>query len=114
MIQRCQQPRFPLESSHTLRVAGKRIRQHFQRDFALQLGIFGAIHLAHAARANRLNDLIGSQASSGSHGHAMLADSTSWGSRVQLSWMPFVKCGAPYSKSLISSKLATTASRKAS
>ena len=43
-------------------VAGEGIWQHLQGDVAFQLGVFGTIHLAHAARADGRKDLVGTQA----------------------------------------------------
>ena len=58
MVQRSQNLRFTFEASHALSVIGEKLRQNFQCDFALQLGIAGAVNLAHAARTQQVKDLI--------------------------------------------------------
>jgi hypothetical protein len=52
MIERGQNPRFALESGTALGILRNRRRQHFDRNFALELRVLGSIHLAHAARAD--------------------------------------------------------------
>ncbi len=49
-------PRFTLEARAAFGVSGGIVRQDFQRDVALQLGIAGAIDLAHAASAEPRTD----------------------------------------------------------
>jgi hypothetical protein len=43
---------------HTLLVAGKGFRENFQGNVAFEAGVFGAIHLPHAARAEGREDLV--------------------------------------------------------
>ena len=45
-------------SGKPFRITRERVRQDFDRDVALQPRIARAIHLAHAARAERRNDLV--------------------------------------------------------
>ena len=52
MVERSQDLGLALEAGHALAVAGKGFGQHLERNVALQPGIFGAIDLAHAARAD--------------------------------------------------------------
>ena len=53
VIQRGQRLRFALETSHALRVTcASASGRTLMRDLAIQLGVAGAIHLAHAARAD--------------------------------------------------------------
>ena len=75
-----------LEAGHAFRVTGERIRQHLQRDFTLQLGVFGAINLAHAPRADRREDLVGAKTSPTGYRHCVSNDSN----------LP-VKCSLPAS-----------------
>src|ERR1022692_4955600 len=44
-------------------------RQHLKCHVAAEFRVGGAIHLAHAARAERRKNLVGSQAGSGGQGH---------------------------------------------
>src|SRR5690348_17540078 len=66
MVERSQHLGFALEPRHAPGVSSERFRQYFQRDVALQPGIAGAIHFAHAARADRREDLVGSESVPGS------------------------------------------------
>src|SRR5215510_13703594 len=67
MIQRGEDLRFALEAGEALDVRGEGIRQHLQRDIAIQLGIVRPIHLAHAAFAEFGEDLIRSKALADHH-----------------------------------------------
>ena len=51
MVQRREDFRFALEAREALGSARQRLGQHLDRDLALQLGVGGAIDLAHAAGA---------------------------------------------------------------
>jgi hypothetical protein len=51
MIQRSQDLSFALEARHAVGIRGERRRQNLDRDIAIELGITGAINLAHAALA---------------------------------------------------------------
>ena len=42
-------------------IDGKRLRQHLDGYVALQVGVVGAVHLPHAAGAQRLDDLVFAQ-----------------------------------------------------
>jgi hypothetical protein len=57
MIQRRQQFRLALKAGDAIGIAAHRLGQDFDRDVALQLRIARAIHLAHAAGADRVEDL---------------------------------------------------------
>ncbi len=50
--------RFLLEASARLYIAGGGEREHFERDGAIEPNIARTIHLAHAAGAERLEDLV--------------------------------------------------------
>ena len=69
MIQRRQHLRFALEARHVLRVAGQGGGQHLDGDVAFELGVAGAIDLAHAARAEGREDLIGAEFGAGGESH---------------------------------------------
>ena len=43
--------RFPRKARHAVRILRQRLRDDFEGDFAPQLGIRGAVHLAHSALA---------------------------------------------------------------
>jgi hypothetical protein len=61
MVQRGHNLRFAMEARDPLRVVGKEVGQHLDRDFAPQFSIARAIHLAHAACTNQGLDLVGTQ-----------------------------------------------------
>jgi hypothetical protein len=58
MIERREQPGLTAEAGAALRVGNEMRRQEFERDLATQLGVARAIHLAHAAFAERGEDSI--------------------------------------------------------
>src|SRR5262245_60685682 len=64
MIERSQHLRFPLEARQPRGVTGESGGQHLNRHVAVQLGISGPIHLAHAAGADRRHNLIRSKSCS--------------------------------------------------
>ena len=57
MIQRREHLRFALEPREPIRIGRERLRQDLERDVAIQPRVAGAIHLAHAARADELRRL---------------------------------------------------------
>ena len=61
MIERGEVLRLSLESSQTFGVVGEGVGQDLQRDVAMQLGVAGAIDLAHAAGTDGGLDLIRSE-----------------------------------------------------
>ena len=63
MIQRRGRPRFLLEPLQPLRIRRQRLRQHLDRHLARQTRVPRPVHLPHPARAERREDLVGSQAS---------------------------------------------------
>jgi flagellar biosynthesis regulator FlbT len=69
LIQRREDLRFPLEPGETIVIAGKKIRQDFDRDVALELGVAGAIDLAHATRAQGAQDFVRSESSASGERH---------------------------------------------
>ena len=59
LIERGDRLGLALEALAAIGIAGGIRRQHFDRDSAIQPRVFGAIHLAHSACAQRRDDLIG-------------------------------------------------------
>ena len=57
MIERGEQARFALEARAPVRIVGEQGRQQLDGDVASEAGIAGAVHLAHAAGAERPGDL---------------------------------------------------------
>ena len=57
--------RFVAEVSDRLGVAVHPARQHLERDAAIEARVAGEIDLAHAARAERAEDLVGAHAGAG-------------------------------------------------
>jgi hypothetical protein len=58
MIERSDCPRFTLKAREPFRIASHVGRQHLEGDIASELGIDSAKHLAHAAGADRLCNLV--------------------------------------------------------
>jgi hypothetical protein len=69
VIERRQHLRFTVEPRQSLRIAGEHVGQNFYRDFTLQLDVARAIHLTHAARTQRRDDLVRPEASVGGQRH---------------------------------------------
>ena len=61
MVELGEELRFALESRQALLVLGERCGQDLDRDLAPELGVGGAIDLAHAALAQLGGDLVGAQ-----------------------------------------------------
>ena len=59
MIQRRDRLRLLLKAPQPFRIAGKRRRQNFDRNLAIQPRVSRAIHLTHAAGAGGRHDLVG-------------------------------------------------------
>ena len=62
MIQRGQRLRFALEAREPLGIGDEQLGQDLDRDVAIELRVARAIHLAHAAGAERGEDLVGAEA----------------------------------------------------
>lgn len=60
--------RFALEPGHTFGIFGA-LRQHLDRDFAIQFRIARMIHRAHAARAKLRSDFVTTKICTGRNGH---------------------------------------------
>jgi hypothetical protein len=71
MIQRREHLRFPLETGQAVWIRGEQLREHLQRDVAVQPRIARAIHLAHAARADKGCYLIGAESGTRCDSHVL-------------------------------------------
>ena len=69
VVQRGQRLGLVGEPGKPFRVIRKGIGQDLQRDIAIELGVPGAIHLAHATLADQLGDSIRPEACAGAEGH---------------------------------------------
>ena len=69
MVQRGDRPRFVLESTQTIGISGEPFRKDLDRHVAPEAGVARAIDLAHAARAERGEDLVRTEAFAGSERH---------------------------------------------
>src|SRR5262245_7006436 len=61
---------FALETRATVRIRDEQLGQHLDRDVAIELCIPGAIDLAHPARAESRENLVGAKVSAGCQRHA--------------------------------------------
>ena len=68
MIQAGNGARFALKALTARWIAGEVGRQDFDGNRPVEAGVMGAINLPHPARANRVQDLVGSQPNSGDNG----------------------------------------------
>ena len=75
MMQLGEQLRFALEAGEALRVGGEGDREDLDRHLAPELGVGGAIDLAHAAFAQLGADLVGTEAGAGGGAHGAPAAS---------------------------------------
>jgi hypothetical protein len=73
MIQQRQHARFALESSETIAIGRNLRRQDLECDVPGEPGVACAIHLAHRAGANRLDDLEGANPHPGGQTHERCA-----------------------------------------
>ena len=71
VVERGEHLRFALETGEAIRITGEGIGQDLQRDLAIQLGIPGAIHLAHAARPEGGENLVRAEADAGLQGRQL-------------------------------------------
>jgi len=69
VVQRGQQPRFPLEPCQTLRVVTQIRRQNFDRHLTSEPCVLGLVHLAHAAGADLRDHPVVKQRLAGSNRH---------------------------------------------
>ena len=69
VVQRREDLRLALEARDAIAVGGDRCVQRFDCDRAIELGIAGAIHLAHAAFAEQGRDFVRADSGAGREGH---------------------------------------------
>jgi len=65
MVERCENVGFPLEALHPPFVAGKEPGKDLDGDVALELGIVGAVDLAHPAGAEEAQDPVSAEGLTG-------------------------------------------------
>src|SRR5262245_28195395 len=70
MIQGGEDLRFALESCEPVGIKRECVGENLERDVAIQFGIARAIHLAHSARTDGSENLVGTKASAGCQRHA--------------------------------------------
>ena len=73
MVQRRQHLRFARETRHAVGIGGEGVGQNFDGDFAVELGIGGAIDRAHAALAEFGGDAVMRDGRLGAHGFSASA-----------------------------------------
>ena len=69
MVERAGRPRFLLEAAKPVRVSRDSLREDLERDVAAEARVVGPVHLAHAARAEQSEHLIGADARAGGQWH---------------------------------------------
>ena len=84
MIQRRQRLGFPVEARQTFGIARQSGGHHLDGDLAVEPRILSAIHLAHAARAQRRQNRIGPQPDPGRQRHDVFTDSSLLSARVSV------------------------------
>ena len=86
MVERAEHLRFAMESREPIGIGGEGVWQDFQRDISGELAVTGPIHLAHAAPADDLDNLVGSDPGSWRQRHC--------GSEVILRLIPRLRATA--------------------
>ena len=71
MVERGEHLRFAPEAREPLGVEGEVTGENFQCDVALQRAVARTIHLAHAARADRRDDVVRAEAGADGKGHGV-------------------------------------------
>lgn len=69
MVEGRQRLRLALEAHQAIGIAGNRFGQHLQRHVAIELGVAGAIHLAHPAGSEQGDHVVGADAGAGGERH---------------------------------------------
>ena len=69
MIERCEEPRLPLEPLLPLFTFQEIFREDLHRDLAAEARVPGPVHLAHAPGAQGREDLVGPESGAGGDGH---------------------------------------------
>src|SRR5687767_1172012 len=70
MVQSRERLCFAGEAGQAFAIAREDLRQHLDRDVAIELRIAGAIHLSHAARAQRSDDFVRTETGARRQDHA--------------------------------------------
>ena len=71
MIQRRERLRFAREPREAIGIVREGVGQDLDRDVAIQLRVARAIHLAHAAVADRRGDFVDAETGAGSEGQGL-------------------------------------------
>ena len=69
VIEPARRLRLLLEAPQPVGVGGEQRRQHLDRDLALEPLVARAVHLSHASRADRREDLVGTELGAGAQRH---------------------------------------------
>src|SRR5262245_4460504 len=69
MIERSENLRLASESGEPLGIVSVRVGQNLQRDVPVELGVAGAVDLAHATGTNGSEDFVRTEAGAGREGH---------------------------------------------
>src|ERR1043166_8903607 len=69
MLEGGERLRLSLETREAFGIGREELGQHFQRDVTMQPGIARAVHLAHAARAERRDHFVGTESKAGRNRH---------------------------------------------
>jgi hypothetical protein len=72
MIERGEYTRFAAEAGNAIRIGHEGVAQNFERHFALELRVLGAIDLAHASCAERPDDFIRPESRSRRYSHVRM------------------------------------------
>ena len=67
--------RFPLETLAALTILGDILAEHFDRNGAVEPGVFGLVDLPHPASTNGCHDLVGAEPLTRRKGHGSLGAS---------------------------------------
>jgi hypothetical protein len=77
VVQRREKMGFALEPREAFGNRGQLFREEFDRDFAMELGVPGAVNVPHPARAQRGQDFVSSESAPGSERHQLPSLATS-------------------------------------
>ena len=70
MVERRKDARFTLEAGQAIAIRADGVRQHLDRDLSSELGVAGAVNLAHSARPDRREDLVRTDPPTGLEAHS--------------------------------------------
>ena len=82
MIERRERLRFARKAQESVCVLREKLRQHLDRDVAIELGVPGAIDLAHPPGAQGGDDLVGAQAAARLQTHGFVSPSAQFNTIV--------------------------------